>query len=78
MFLYFKDTTRKKEFSEVYRIVQELGIQALTEQSSTKFIELFIVNIELSIIFPECSAFYIEKLYKFCKTLFRKCFYPEL
>ena len=52
--------------------------QAFTEQRSTTFIELFIINMELSIIFPECSAFYIEKFYKFCRTLFRKCLYPQL
>ena len=68
----------KKYSNKVYRTVQELGIQAFTEQSSTKFIELFIINMELSIIFPECSAFYIEKFYKFCKTLFRKFLCPQL
>ena len=77
--IYIKALThRKKYFNKVYRTVQELGIQAFTEQSSTKFIELFIINMELSIIFPEFSAFYIEKFYKFYKTLFRKCLYPQL
>ena len=70
--------TRKKKFNKVYRTVQELEIHAFTEQSSTKFMELFIINIEFSIIFSECSAFYIEKFYKFCRTLFRKCLYPQL
>ena len=62
---------KKKKFNKVYRTVQELGIKAFTGQSSTKIIEL-------SKIFPECSAFYIEKFYKFCRTLFRKCLYPQL
>ena len=30
------------------------------------------------IIFPESSAFYSEKFCKISKTLFRKCFYPQL
>ena len=55
-----------------------MGIQAFTEQSSKKFMELVIINMELSIIFPECSAFYIEKFYKFCRILFSKCLYPQL
>ena len=68
-----------KKFNKVYRTVQELGIQEFTEQSSTKFIEFIIINIELSIIIPECSALYIEKFYKFCRTLFRKCLlYPQI
>ena len=35
---------RKKKLSKVYRTVQELGIQAFTEQSSGKFIGLFRIN----------------------------------
>ena len=68
----------KKKFNKVYRTVQELGIQAFTEQSSTKFIELFTINIKLSIILPECSTFYIGKFYKFRRILFRVCLYPQL
>ena len=33
---------------------------------------------ELSIIFPECSAFYSEKFCTFSKALFRECLYPKL
>ena len=29
-------------------------------------------------MFPECSPFYIERFYKFYRTLFRKCLYPQL
>ena len=32
---------KQKQFNKVYRTVQELGIQAFTEQSSRKFTELF-------------------------------------
>ena len=38
----------KKQFNKVYRIVEELGIQAFTEQNFTKFIELFIIIIKLN------------------------------
>ena len=62
----------------MYRTVQELGIREFREQSSTKFIELFIINIELQIIFPECYAFYIGKFCKFCRNLSRKFLYPQL
>ena len=71
-------TTGKNKFDKVYRTVQELGIQDFTGQSSTKYIELFIINIEVPIIFPERSALYIEKFYKFRRTLFCKCLYPQL
>ena len=66
------------KFNKVYRTVQVLRILAFPKQSFIKFMELFIINIELSIIFLECSAFYIEKFYKFCRTLFRKWLYPQL
>ena len=35
-------------------------------------------GVELSIIFPECSAFYSEKFCNFYKTLFCKCLYSQL
>ena len=35
-------------------------------------------NAELSMIFPECFAFYPEKFCKFSRTLFRKFLYPQL
>ena len=57
-----------KYFNKVYGTVQELGIQAFMEQSSTKFIDLFINNMELTIIFPECSAFSnLKNLKSFCE-----------
>ena len=62
----------------MFYYVRELRIQALTEQSSGKFTELFSTKCRTYNHFSGCYTFHYVKSCKFSRTLFRKCLYTQL
>ena len=68
----------KKKFNQFYGSIQESRIQAITEQSSIQFTELFRTKYWTLKFFHESFVFWLEKFRKFYRTLFCNRLYPWL
>ena len=71
--IYRKNSSIK--FIELFKRWGHRNLRYTALENLQNFLEW---NVELSIIFSKCSAFYSEKFCKFSKTLFRKCLYSQL